>query len=58
VNDIGVTDCGHTIIAMTGGNSLTDVENGMPVHRVGDVVIVVDGGVGVSVTGSDTLSSE
>ena len=51
--DIGVTDCGHTIIAAEGSSVVDD--NGIPIHRVGDVVIIAEGGVGVSVTGSETV---
>lgn len=52
VDDIGITDCGHTIKA-TGGSTIGLCE-GRRVHRVGDPVIVLEGGSGVSTTGSPT----
>lgn len=56
VGDTGITDCGHTVQA-TGGSSVTK-NNGIPVHRVTDAVIVLGGGFGVSITGSAIWSSE
>lgn len=49
-NDTGLTDCGHTIKAMGGSGALTS--EGLKIQRVGDPVIIVEGGTGVSSTGS------
>lgn len=49
VGDKGVTDCGHTIEAVTG--SERSVFGGKGLHRVGDQVVVLEGGQGVTVTG-------
>lgn len=56
VGDTGTTDCGHNIVALTGSTVLS--ETGIPIHRVDDEVEVVEGGGGVSVTGSSTWSSD
>lgn len=56
VGGIGVTDCGHTFIAVTGSD--VSGADDRRVHRVGDIVIVQEGGEGVTVTGSDILFSE
>jgi uncharacterized Zn-binding protein involved in type VI secretion len=48
--DTGQTDCGHTFLAAEGSAELS--ADGMPVHRVGDTVIVIEGGVGVTQSGS------
>lgn len=56
IGDIGVTDCGHTIVAIAGAPT-TSADN-IPVHRIGDAVMVVGGGDGVSITGSPTYSAE
>lgn len=56
VDDIGVTDCGHTIKAV--GSSSVGFCEGRGVHRVGDAVIVIEGGSGVSVTGSPYVDFE
>lgn len=54
VGDTGITDCGHTIQATVGSSAMT--ADGLPVHRVGDAVIIVQGGSGVSSTGSPTVT--
>lgn len=56
VDDIGITDCGHTIKAV--GSSTIGFCEGRRVHRVGDAVIVLEGGSGVSTTGSPTTEFE
>lgn len=56
VGDTGVTDCGHTFVAVTGSDIAND--QGIALHRVGDIVHVIEGGVGVSVTGSDTAVTD
>jgi uncharacterized Zn-binding protein involved in type VI secretion len=56
VGDTGVTDCNHTIIAVSGSDVFDD--RGAAVIRVGDIVQVVEGGYGVTTTGSDTVTSE
>jgi uncharacterized Zn-binding protein involved in type VI secretion len=50
VGDFGTTDCGHTLQATVGSDTVT--VNNIPVVRIGDVVMVVEGGVGVTTTGS------
>ena len=47
--DIGVTDCGHTLQAVSSSSTGSSLEEN--IHRVGDVAIVLEGGIGVSVTG-------
>lgn len=47
---LGVTDCGHILMAVSA--SSINSSNGLNVHRVGDVAIVLEGGIGVSMTGS------
>ena len=47
--DIGVTDCGHTLQAVSSSSTGSSLEENL--HRVGDVAIVLEGGIGVSVTG-------
>lgn len=56
VGDTGITDCGHTIQA-TEGSSVAG-NNGLAVHRVGDDMIVIGGGEGVSTTGSGIWTAE
>ena len=53
--DTGITDCNHHFVA-TEGSSIFK-ENGIAIHRVGDAVIVTEGGEGVSITGSGTSMS-
>jgi hypothetical protein len=48
-NDIGVTDCGHTLLAVSSSSTGSSLDQHL--HRVGDIAIVLEGGVGVSVTG-------
>ena len=52
VGDIGITDCGHTIMAIGGSPNAYDEDK--QIHRVGDPVIVIEGGDGISVSGSPT----
>ncbi len=47
--DIGVTDCGHTLQAVSSSSTGSSLEENL--HRVGDIAIVLEGGIGVSVTG-------
>lgn len=56
VGDLGVTDCDHHFVA-TSGSDIFSIDSAA-VHRVGDVVEVVEGGNGTTVSGSDVLSSE
>lgn len=56
VGDTGITDCSHNIVAQTG--SSIGSNDGIPVHRVTDLVYVVEGGSGVSITGSPIWSCE
>jgi hypothetical protein len=58
VGDTGVTDCNppHHIRAETGSGAGST--EGAAFHRVGDQVIVIEGGTGVSSTGSPTSTSE
>lgn len=55
VGDFGVTNCGHTFQAVEGSSNVT--AEGMGIVRVGDVAIIIEGGVGVSVTGSGLTSN-
>ena len=50
VGDKGVTDCGHNFVAETG--SQLCVFGGQGLHREGDSVVVLEGGSGVTVSGS------
>ena len=54
--DHGVTDCSHTMIASNGSSIST--ADGLAVHRVGDVLIIAENGVGVSTSGSPTVTSD
>lgn len=51
VDDWGTTDCGHRFHAIEGFEFFTDIEN-RRLHRVGDAVLVDEGGEGVTVSGS------
>jgi uncharacterized Zn-binding protein involved in type VI secretion len=55
-NDTGQTDCNHTFKAVGGVGTLT--ADGLKIQRVGDAVIVVGGGDGVSTTGSGVGTTE
>ena len=60
VGDTGITDCpgadgGPHHIQATGGG--VSGANGEALHRVGDAVEVIEGGTGVSSTGSPTVTS-
>lgn len=57
IGDTGVTDCGHTFIAVAGSTVFTGVD-GIPVVRVGDAVNVIQGGSGVVTGGSPNYRSE
>jgi uncharacterized Zn-binding protein involved in type VI secretion len=48
--DTGLTDCNHHIFA--NGGSSTYSANGVPIMCVGDTVGIVEGGFGVTTTGS------
>jgi hypothetical protein len=50
VGDHGVTDCGHHITAIEG--SFICTADGIGIHRVGDAVVVDEGGDGITVTGA------
>lgn len=54
VGDEGTTDCGHRIRATEGSSVCNDLTKN--VHRVGDALIVVEGGEGVSTTGSPSTN--
>lgn len=56
LGDTGTTDCGHTFVASTA--SLNVTADGIHVHRVGDEVIVLEGGNGHTVTGSPTVFAD
>lgn len=55
-NDTGTTDCGHTFKADGGVDVLS--ADGLKIQRVGDTVTLLQGGEGVSVTGSGSSGSE
>lgn len=55
VGDEGITDCGHTFVAST-GSEISQLE-GRGLHRVGDEVLVIGGGYGHSITGSEAITS-
>jgi hypothetical protein len=52
VGDQAPTSCGHTAQASTGSTSII----GVPIHRVGDAILVIQGGSGTSITGSSVLT--
>ncbi len=54
LNDRGTTDCGHVFYASTASN--IGGTNGRGLHRIGDEVIVIGGGEGVTTTGSGTIT--
>ena len=54
--DIGTTDCGHTLQAVSSSSVGSSIEENL--HRVGDVAIVLEGGIGVSVTGSGHTTAD
>lgn len=54
--DTGVTDCGHTFVALSGSSKISC--DGKSIHRVGDSVQVIGGGTGESVTGSPFFDCE
>jgi uncharacterized Zn-binding protein involved in type VI secretion len=56
IGDTGPTSCGHTFKCITGSPIFTGL--GIPVGRVTDLVIVIQGGNGTIITGSPTTSSE
>lgn len=56
VGDIGVTDCNHQITATTGSSNSTNA--GLGLHRVGDYCTTEGGGTGITISGSDTVTSE
>lgn len=56
VGDIGVTDCNHTVVAITGASMSS--ADGIAVHRVGDVCVTEGNGVGTTSSGSTTVTSE
>lgn len=58
VDDTGTTDCPtpHTVKAVAGSNNV-DVD-GKKLVRVGDAVIIVQGGSGVTTTGSPNVVSD
>ena len=57
VGDLGSTDCGHTFTAATGSSIVTS--EGIDVVRVEDTVLINEGpGTGITVTGSDTVTSD
>lgn len=56
VGDTGLTDCGHTFVAIT-GSGLCSV-NGKRVHRVGDQVRTEGDGIGTTVAGSSRAMSD
>lgn len=51
VGDTGVTDCGHHIVAVGGSSGI--IANGIGLHRIGDSVLVLEGGSGVTTSGSN-----
>lgn len=55
VGDTGITDCGHTFIAVSGSDIVTS--NGSGIVRVGDLAQVVGGGYGVAASGDDVVTS-
>lgn len=55
-NDTGTTDCGHTFKADGGLETLS--ADGRKIQRVGDTVTLLQGGEGVSITGSNSTGYE
>lgn len=56
VGDTGNTSCGHTFQITEGSSVFTD--QGIPVARQGDAVIVIGGGSGVITGGSSVGTTE
>jgi uncharacterized Zn-binding protein involved in type VI secretion len=52
VGDTGITDCNHHFVAIEGNEAIS--ANGFNVVTIGDVVHVIEGGVGVTITGSES----
>lgn len=55
VGDTGLTDCNHTILAVAGSSIVDD--RGAFLVRVGDAISIVEGGYGVTTTGSPSIDS-
>lgn len=55
VGDHGITDCGHHIVAAT-GSTISQSES-LALMRVGDTVTIVEGGFGVTTSGSNVVDS-
>jgi len=55
VGDTGTTNCGHHIQATEGSSVVTC--DGILVHREGDACIVIEGGTGTTISGSDYVMS-
>ena len=53
---LGSTNCGHKFIA-DGNVSLNVIANSLPLQLVGDTVTVIGGGNGISITGSENVTS-
>ncbi len=53
--DPGLTDCNHVFVASAGSVGVT--VDGVPLQRVGDAVVVVEGGYGTSITGAPDVTS-
>ncbi len=54
-DDTGLTDCSHTFKAVGGSGSVS--ADGKKIHRVGDAVVVLLGGSGVSASGSPVVTA-
>lgn len=56
VGDEGNTDCGHHFRVVSGSSVLTGM--GKVIARIGDAVIVIEGGDGVITSGSGVATAE
>jgi hypothetical protein len=56
VGSLGEADCGHTISAIAGSDTV--FAEFMPIHRIGDLIVVNEGeGEGVSISSSDDVGN-
>ena len=55
VGDTAPTSCGHTAQAAAG--SISTIGDGLAIHRVGDAIIVLEGGSGTSTSGSTFITA-
>ena len=55
VGDQGITDCNHHFVAVEGSSTVSS--GGINIVVVGDAVTVIEGGFGVTITGSNSAGA-